>query len=245
MLNPASPASPAPSVLVVVNDPDSGVGRVGPRLRALGLRLAPVAGDGVPEHPGGHAGVLLLGGGFMPDADARAPWLPRERRLAEAALAGGVPLLGVCLGGQLLALVAGGAVTADHGRPERGLVGIRRRPASVGDPLLGPLPETFPALENHRDAVTVLPPGAVHLAASEDCPVQAFRVGPRAWGLQFHPEAGAERMRRWDPARVAADGYDLAALLAAAERDEAAAASAGRSLTDAFAGVVREYAEGR
>lgn len=133
-------------------------------------------------------------------------------------------------------------MAADHGRPERGLVGIRRRPESAGDPLLGPLPGTFPALENHRDAVTSLPPGAVHLAESDDCPVQAFRVGERAWGLQFHPEAGAGRMRRWDPARVAADGYDLPALLAAAERDEPAAAMAARALTDAFAGVVRRHA---
>jgi GMP synthase-like glutamine amidotransferase len=234
--------SRAPTVLVVVNDPDSGPGRVGDRLAERGLRLVTVTGDDVPEHPAGHEGVLLLGGGFMPDADERAPWLPRERRLAEAALSGGVPLLGVCLGGQLLALVAGGVVAADHGRPERGLVTIRRRPESAGDPLLGSLPPAFPALENHRDAVTALPPGAAHLAESGDCPVQAFRVGEQAWGLQFHPEAGAARMRRWDPERVAGDGYDLPALLAAAERDEPAAASAARALTDAFAAVVHRHA---
>ena len=63
---------------------------------------------------------MLLGGGFMPDDDERAPFLPRERALVGEAVAAGVPVLGICLGAQLLAHVAGGEVTAKSGETERG-----------------------------------------------------------------------------------------------------------------------------
>ncbi|WP_205860531.1 type 1 glutamine amidotransferase [Phycicoccus sp. HDW14] len=175
----------------------------------------------------------------MPDEDHRAPWLPRERALAAACVDGGVPLLGLCLGGQLLAHVRGGTVVASSGRPEHGSVPIHRLPASDDDPLLGALPTTFPAVEHHRDEVTVLPPGAVHLATSATCPHQAFRVGECAWGLQFHPEAAADRLARWDPDRLAAEGFDLTALRKAAEAVEPASEAAARSLLRAFVAAVR------
>lgn len=241
----AVPDPGAPAVLVVQNDPGSGPGRFAGWFADEGVRLVVVAGDEVPESPRGHDGVLLLGGGLMPDEDDRAPWLPRERMLAAACVDGGVPLLGICLGGQLLAHVLGGTVVASSERPEHGSVQIDRLPASDDDPLLGALPSTFPAVEHHRDEVTVLPPGAVHLATSATCPVQAFRVGECAWGLQFHPEASADRLARWDPDRLAAEGFDLAALRVAAETAEPASEAAARALVRAFAAVVRSRIRAR
>lgn len=101
-------------VLVVQNTPGGGPGRVGGWLREAGLGLDVVrayAGEPLPVSLGSRA-LVVLGGGFLPDEDGRAPWLPAVRRLTGQALEGGNPVLGICLGGQLLAHVAGGRVRA-------------------------------------------------------------------------------------------------------------------------------------
>ncbi|RMI31563.1 type 1 glutamine amidotransferase, partial [Streptomyces triticirhizae] len=229
----------APRVLLVVNHERSGAGRLLTWLPEEGLALSEVPGPEVPEDPEGHDAVVLLGGGFLPDDDARRPWLARERRLARRAVADGVPLLGICLGAQLLAAAHGGTVRGEHGTPERGSHPVTRRPEAVDDPLLGSLPATFPVIQNHRDQITHLPPGAVHLASSPLCPVQAFRLGPLAWGTQFHPEVGADRLAHWDAAALADGGFDLPALRAEAERREPESARAARRLAANFAAVVR------
>lgn len=234
--------TPAPRVLLVRNDPRSGPGRLLTWLPEEGLRLVEVEGVDVPETPAGHDAVVLLGGGFLPDDDARRPWLARERRLARRAVTAGVPLLGICLGGQLLAAAHGGTVRGDHGTPERGSCSVTRRPEAGEDPLLRAVPETFPVIQNHRDQITALPPGAVHLASSALCPVQAFRLGERAWGVQFHPEAGADRLAGWNAAALADAGVDLGALRAEAELREPEAARAARRMVANFAAVVRDHA---
>jgi GMP synthase (glutamine-hydrolysing) len=195
-------------------------------------------GQTVPERPD-HAAVVVLGGGFMPDDDARAPWLRPTRALVAAALRREVPVFGICLGGQLLAQVAGGTVTADAGRPEIGSTPLSLRRAAAGDPLFHGLPTAVTAIERHVDAVTALPPGAAWLAESERCPYQAFRVGPAAWGVQFHPEVAAERLRRWDPDAIRARGFDPERVRRQAAADERASAAVWRTVTRRFAAVVR------
>ena len=76
-------------------------------------------------------------------------------------------------------------------------------------------------IQNHRDSITTLPPGAVLLATSDACRVQAFRVGAAAWGVQFHPEADAARLTTWNETRLAAVGIDRAELVAQAMADSA------------------------
>nr|WP_078506409.1 type 1 glutamine amidotransferase [Streptomyces sp. SID8379] len=122
-----------------------GPGRVGDWLREAGLDVRvvrPYAGEALPASLDGRP-LLVLGGGYLPDDDARAPWLPATRHLVAQALADGSPMLGICLGGQMLAQVAGGTVAADHGRPELGSTAITLRPEAADDPLLHGLGPVF------------------------------------------------------------------------------------------------------
>ncbi|MEU6732814.1 type 1 glutamine amidotransferase [Streptomyces physcomitrii] len=229
----------APRVLVVRNSPRSGPGRLLPWLREEGLTAVETEGGAGVDDPAGYAAVVLLGGGFLPDDDARHPWLPAERLLARRAVEQGVPLLGICLGAQVLAAAHGGTVLGAHGTPERGSCRITLRPEAAADPLLNGLPPVFPAIQNHRDQITELPPGAVHLAQSEPCPVQAFRLRESAWGVQFHPEVGADRLAHWSEAALGADGLDLTRLRSLAEESEPDSARAARQLVANFGTLVR------
>lgn len=226
------------------NSERSGPGRLPDWLAEEGIDAVLVAGPDLPEHlAGGSAavdGLVLLGGGFMPDDDECAPFLPRERSLVREAMTAGVPVLGICLGAQLLAHVAGGEVTAKSGETERGSCPIELLPAAGDDPLFAGLTgyNELRMIQNHLDSITTLPPGAVRLATSEACRVQAFRVGTAAWGVQFHPEAAATRVADWDESKLAADGFDRAALLAQAQADAPLNTVQARALVGAFADVV-------
>ncbi|MEV4178999.1 type 1 glutamine amidotransferase [Nonomuraea sp. NPDC049709] len=226
-------------ILVVQNSRSGGPGRVGDWLAEAGLEL-----DVVLAHEGAplparleHDAMIMLGGGYLPDDDDRAPWLRDARRLMGQALAEGVPLLGICLGGQMLAQVAGGEVTGDTGAPENGSLPLTIRPEAAADPLFHGLPPVVPAIEHHKDAITRLPAGAVHLAETESCPYQAFRMGERAWGVQFHPEVLPARIRAWR-----ADGFDPAEVYARAVADEPLSTPVWHRVTGRFAALVTERA---
>ena len=234
-------------VLVVLNSPTSSMGRLGQQLLEAGLDPVLTPGAELPETLDGFAGVVLLGGGFMPDDDVDHPFLARERRLTTEALEAGVPLLGLCLGGQVLAHVTGGRVTARSGETERGMCPLTVLPAAADDPVFGALPgvpdEPLWMIENHEDSVTALPPSATLLVSSGECPVQAFRVGDRAWGLQFHPEARPERVATWDEAALSDQGIDRTALAAAALAHAAENEAQSRALVHAWADVVHAAAK--
>lgn len=245
LMSPGSRAGDGrPLVVAVRNSRGSPLARLTDWFEEDGLEVREVPGEswGDPAVDGllaGADGIALLGGGLMPDDDDRAPWLPRERELTAHAVARGIPLLGICLGAQLLAHVAGGRVARSHGVPERGSCLVSLTAEAADDPLFTGLPEEFPAIQNHADQVVELPQGAVLLATSPACPVQAFRVGRAAWGVQFHPEAAASRLDSWDEAALAQEGLDLAALRSAAERVEPRAIEVARLLASRFAGRVR------
>ncbi|MGW0812043.1 type 1 glutamine amidotransferase [Streptomyces viridiviolaceus] len=229
-------------LLVVQNGPSGGPGRFGDWLAAEGVTPDVVhayAGTALPGSLEPYRGLLVLGGGYLPDEDDRAPWLAPTRALVAEALGRDVPVFGICLGGQLLAQVAGGTVRGRSGTPEFGSTPLTVRSEAGTDPLFRRLPGRVTGIEHHVDAVTALPPGAAWLMESEHCPYQAFRVGDRAWGVQFHPEADADRVRSWDPERLRAHGVDAEELCRTAERDEPAATEVWHEVARRFAAVVR------
>ena len=145
--------------------------------------------------PAAYCGVIPLGGAMsVLDAD-RLPYLRAEQRLLRSAVERGVPVLGICLGGQLLASALG-AVVRPSSKPEVGWLDVRPTPAAAADAVLGHLSGPTPIYQWHVD-VFDLPPGAVRLAESDLSPNQAFRVGELAWGLQFHPEVDLETFDLW------------------------------------------------
>ncbi|MEV4065519.1 type 1 glutamine amidotransferase [Nonomuraea dietziae] len=223
-------------VLIVQNAASGGPRRLGEWLTEDGLELEVVRafeGAAVPEELGERA-LVVLGGGYLPSEDGRAPWLAATRALVREALDEGRPYLGVCLGGQMLAEVAGGLVKGDAGEPENGSTAITLRPEAAEDALFHGLPEVVTAIEHHKDAVVELPPDAVWLAETESCPYQAFRVGAAAWGVQFHPEVWPERILEWDDR-----GFDLAELHRRALLDEPSATPVWREVARRFSEVSR------
>jgi GMP synthase-like glutamine amidotransferase len=138
--------------------------------------------------------VFVFGGHMNVDDEAEHPWLRGEDELVRELVARGVPLLGVCLGGQVLAKAAGAHVGPSPER-EAGFVRVAVSDAAYDDPVFGSLPREFDAFTLHEYAFHV-PDGAVELARSSVCS-QAFRLGESAWGVQFHPEVRVEQVAKW------------------------------------------------
>lgn len=230
-------------VLVVVNSPDSGPRRLSTWLEENKVEIVVQNGaDGLPHALDGFHGLVLLGGGFMPDDYEKAGWLRTERKLTLDAIELDLPTLGICLGAQLIADVAGGEVRANFGPTERGSTIIRATEAGRLDALLAAIGQTSPMIENHQDMITRLPARAVLLASSDAVENQAFVLGKHVRGVQFHPEVSAADLARWDDAALSGEGYDVGALIAAAEADDEANTSASRALIDAFAEEVHARA---
>ena len=128
--------------------------------------------------------------------DAVAAWLAPTRALIADAVARGVPTLGVCLGHQLAAVALGGSVERNPSGRTIGPVPVRLSEAAASDPLLGGF-DGLAAIHYNDDVVTVVPEGATVLATLPDGRPQAIRFGPRAWGVQFHPETSPEVFGAW------------------------------------------------
>ena len=155
------------------------------------------AGDQLPANLDGFDAVISLGGEMGAYDDDIAPWLPATRALLATAVTDRTPTLAICLGSQLLAAATGGTVTKGVDGPEIGAYLTAKRDAAEDDPLFDPLPMTPDVMQYHYDVVSTLPPGAVLLLSSTGYPHQAWRIGPAAWGLQFHIEPSAEDLRAW------------------------------------------------
>jgi GMP synthase (glutamine-hydrolysing) len=139
--------------------------------------------------------VLVFGGAMHADQDESHPWLRHETMWLQQLLARHTPVLGVCLGVQLLARAAGAWVGRMPDGPEIGWCRVELTEAGAADPVVGSLPPLFEALQWHHYTFG-LPAGAVELARSPAC-TQAFRLGDACWGVQFHPEVTAAQLDGW------------------------------------------------
>jgi GMP synthase (glutamine-hydrolysing) len=236
-----------PLLLVIEHEDGAGLGRLtGPLSAAARLDVRrPVHGDHLPDDLAGtgHAGLVVLGGEMGALDDDVAPWLPATRGLLAQAVRTGLPALGICLGAQLLAVACGGRVERGDAGVEVGLTWLTPTLDALDDPLvsgmltrLGSGPgQEFVAAQYHEDAVTELPADAVHLVSGERYPHQAFRLGPVAWGVQYHPEVSTHDFEAW-----VASGHGS---LVGAGLDPAALIREVRAADEALEQLAAEHAE--
>lgn len=190
------------------------------------------------------AGLVILGGEMNVDEVQRHPFLARERDLLRDAIEGDVPVLGFCLGAQLVARSLGAAVPRAP-TPELGFHPVRLTPAGRADPVLAPFASAPRVFQWHVDTFD-LPEGAVLLAESDGVPHQAFRVGDSAYAIQFHFEATEDGIaawcRRWADDILTHWDTTPEAVLAAVREHHPAQRAAARKAFRAFARMLRTSA---
>lgn len=185
-------------LLVFQHVPFEPLGVLDRMFREAGFRIRYVnfhRDDKIDVAIGRYNGLVVLGGPMSADDTERHPHLKFERAAIVRVVELGMPVLGICLGAQLMAASFGGQVL----RREAIEFGWRRvtpTPGGTADPLMRHLGSGAEIFQWHSDTFT-LPPVAQHLAASHDCRHQAFRIGECAYGLQFHLEADRALIRRW------------------------------------------------
>ena len=212
-------------ILVVEHEADCPPGWLGEWLLDEGESLdvrRPYDGDALPADLADHAGLVVLGGAMGARDDEKHPWLTPTKALLRTAVAEDVPALGVCLGHQLAAEALGGRIAANPGGQQIGLFQIGWLPAAGSDALVGALVGTSRGLQWNDDVVVEAPAGSVVLARAVTGEIQALRYARRVWGVQWHPEIGADILAPWadsDRDRAAGRGIDVDALV----RDVAAA----------------------
>lgn len=214
-------------LLILQHDELEHAGRLGDILTDLGHRLDVrklFAGDAVPLDLDDTDGVISLGGAFnayrdAEDATEEPAWLQPEKDLLKAAHDAELPVLGICLGAQLLAIALGGEVgplDPEHA-PEVGFEKVTSTFFGSTDPLLVGLPWASHPFHLHGQQVTKAPPGGtpIPLQGSKACKVQAYRSGLTSYGFQYHFEWTRSMMVNVLEANamsLAAAGVDVAAV---------------------------------
>ncbi|HEY7208542.1 MAG TPA: type 1 glutamine amidotransferase [Gaiellaceae bacterium] len=148
----------------------------------------------IPKPLDAYGAVMVFGGAMHADQEGHHPWLREENFFLQRLLDLGVPTLGICLGVQLLAKAAH-ATVGPLSEPEIGWFEVELTDEGADDPVLGRLPRRFEAFEWHYYTYG-LPACSEELARSATC-TQAFRLGERVWGVQFHPEVTFAQVESW------------------------------------------------
>ena len=217
-------------VLAVTHGPSVGAGVFAEAIRAAGHELSEWCVPVSPEAPGDrHDATIVLGGGMHADQEELHPWLVPELEFIGGELERGTPLLGVCLGAQLVARAAGGrAFKAPVS--EVGWQDVELTETGRADPVLSALPDRFDAFQWHHYTWEL--PSATELARGSGLP-QAYRLGECVWAVQFHPEVTSAQIERWigeDPEDV----DDASALRTATRKRIGGWNRLGRELCRAF-----------
>lgn len=146
----------------------------------------------------GKDGVILGGSGqyYLSNGDGADTWVPRSIEFIKKTLDKDIPTLGICYGYQILGKALGGDVIREEDRKETGTFTITSLPDSEDDPLFTGIPDSFEAQLGHKDVLVGLNGNTYSLAESEKVHPQGFKVkGAQAWGVLFHPELNARRMK--------------------------------------------------
>jgi GMP synthase (glutamine-hydrolysing) len=184
-------------VLAIIHGEKVRAGVFGEAVEERGHRLEEWSlawGTPPPRPIDDYGAIFVFGGAMHADQDESHPWLREENMLLQRVLDLRIPVLGVCLGAQLLAKAAHAPVRP-AAQPEIGWTQVELTPEADEDPVFSGLPATFEAFQWHYYTYG-LPNGAVELARSPVC-TQAFRLGSSAWGIQFHAEVTGPQVEDW------------------------------------------------
>lgn len=230
-------------VLTIENFDGTGLGQLGAVLREAGAaidHLRPAEGDALPASADAHDALIVLGGGQNALDDAGSPWFPALMDLIRDFERRDRPVLGICLGSQLIARTFGGENFVG-GHREFGWHDVALTAEAAEDPVFSALPAGFPIFQWHDDHFS-LPPGAVRLASSGPAANQAYRVGKFVYGTQFHFEADRALVEEWSTTfadTIARDEPDWPERHAAQAADQGARAdAAGLALARAWVGTI-------
>ena len=186
-----------PTILFIQNYATDPPHLVAEWLHELGFSIETLRafdGEVIPNELPPHIKAMIpLGGAMNALEDDTYPWLAHERALIKKVVDQGIPVLGICLGAQLLGAALGGTVS----RLKENEIGIYEI-NQVSDDAIMSVGLNAPTTQWHEDYVSVLPAGATLVANSERCPTQIFRVGNLTYGLQCHPEADSSIVALWE-----------------------------------------------